>query len=140
MTTKKILLIIVGILGVLGLLVVLFVVGIGWFVFRTIGTSEAADTARAYLRASEPLKRDIGEVKDFGSLVSGELSRQDASGEATLHLKVIGERKTVNAIVELSHRSNRGWRVTAASYESGGRTIDLVSPYESDPEPSPPPN
>ena len=140
MTTKKLLLIIAGILGVLGLLVVLFVVGIGWFVFRTIGTSEAADTARAYLRANETLKRDIGEVKDFGSLVSGELSRQDASGEATLHLKVIGERKTVNATVELSHRSNRGWRVTAASYESGGRTIDLMSPYETDPQPSLPPN
>ena len=140
MSTKKIVLIIAGILGVLGLLVVLFAVGIGWFVFRTIGNSEAADAARAYLRTNETLKRDIGEVKDFGSLVSGELSRQGADGEATLHLKVNGEKKSVNATVELSYRSNRGWRVTAASYESDGRTIDLISAYEPEPEPSPSPD
>jgi hypothetical protein len=140
MSTKKIVLIVAGILGVFGLLVVLFVVGIGWFVFRTIGNSEAADAARSYLRTNETLKRDIGEVKDFGSLVSGELSRQGASGEATLHLKVNGEKKTVNATVELSYRSNRGWRVTAASYESEGRTIDLISAYEPEPEPSPSPD
>ena len=48
MSTKKIVLIVVGILGVLALLGVLFVVGIGWFVFSTISNSEAAETARTY--------------------------------------------------------------------------------------------
>jgi len=134
MTTKKIVLIVVGIVVVLGLIVALFAAGIGWFVFRTIGNSEAADTARTYLRTNETLKRDIGEVKDFGSFVTGNINVQNQNGEATLNLKVYGERKTVNATVDLSFRSNRNWRVTGASYESDGRTIQLMAPYDAAPE------
>ena len=130
MSTKKILLIIAGVLGVLALIVALFVVAIGWFVFRTIGNSEAAETARTFLRSNEQLKQDIGEVKDFGSFVTGQINVQNANGEASLHFKVIGERKTVNATVDLSYRSNRNWRVTGASYERDGQTIDLMRPYE----------
>lgn len=136
MSTKKIILIAAGILGALLLIVVLFVVAIGWFVFRTIGNSEAADTARTFLRNNEQLKQDIGEVKDFGSFVTGQVNVQNANGEASLHFKVIGERKTVNASVDLSYRSNRNWRVTGASYERDGQTVDLMRPYE-EPAPSP---
>ena len=136
MSTKKIILIIAGVLGVLALIVALFVVAIGWFVFRTIGNSEAAETARTFLRSNEQLKQDIGEVKDFGSFVTGQINVQNANGEASLHIKVIGERKTVNATVDLSYRSNRNWRVTGASYERDGQTIDLMRPYE-EPAPSP---
>jgi len=130
MTTKKIILIIAGILGVLLLVVAVFVGVITWFVFHTIGTSEAAETARTYLRNNEALKQDIGEVKDFGSFVTGNINVQNSDGEATLHLKVIGEKRTVNATVDLSYRSNRNWRVTGASYERDGQTIDLMKPYE----------
>jgi glutamate/tyrosine decarboxylase-like PLP-dependent enzyme len=130
MSTKKIILIIAGILGVLLLVVAVFVGAITWFVFHTIGTSEAADTARTYLRNNEALKQDIGEVKDFGSFVTGNINVQNSDGEATLHIKVIGERKVVNATVDLSYRSNRNWRVTGARYERDGQTIDLMKPYE----------
>ncbi len=130
MSTKKIILIIAGIVGVLALIVALFVVAIGWFVFRTIGNSEAAETARTYLRNNEQLKQDIGEVKDFGSFVTGQVNVHNSDGEATLHFKVIGEKKVVNATVDLSYRSNRNWRVTGASYERDGQTIDLMRPYE----------
>ena len=130
MTTKKIILIIAGILGVLVLVVAVFVGVITWFVFHTIGTSEAAETARTYLRSNEVLKQDIGEMKDFGSFVTGNINVQNSNGEATLHLKVVGEKKTVNATVDLSYRSNRNWRVTGASYERDGQTIDLMKPYE----------
>ncbi len=130
MSTKKIILIIAGIVGVLALIVALFVVAIGWFVFRTIGNSEAAETARTYLRNNEQLKQDIGEVKDFGSFVTGQVNVHNSDGEATLHFKVIGEKKVVNATVDLSYRSNRSWRVTGASYERDGQTIDLMRPYE----------
>jgi ABC-type lipoprotein release transport system permease subunit len=130
MSTRKIILIVAGILGVLVLIVALFVVAIGWFAFRTIGNSEAADTARTYLRNDEQLKQDIGEVKDFGSFVTGQVNVHNTDGEASLHFKVIGERKTVNATVDLSYRSNRNWRVTGASYERDGQTIDLMRPYE----------
>ncbi len=137
MSTKKIVLLIVGVLAAMGLLVALFVGAIVTSVFYTIGNSEAAEAARVYLRSNEKLKSDIGEVKDFGWFISGQVNYQNASGEATLHLKVIGEKKTVNATVDLSYRSNRGWRVTGASYEGDGRTIDLMQPYESAPSSSP---
>ena len=133
MSTKKIVLIVVGILSVLVLLGVLFVVGIGWFVFSTIGNSKAAETARTYLRTNEALKREIGEVKDFGSFVTGNINTQNQSGEATLNLKVYGERKTVNATVSLAYRSNQDWRVTEAFYDDDGRKVFLKAPYDMPP-------
>ena len=139
MTTKKIVLIVLGIFAVLGLIVVLFAGGIVWFTFRTIGNSQAADKARQYLRTNEKLKQDIGEVKDFGSWVTGNINVRNQDGVATLKLKVYGEQKTVNATVDLMYRNNRDWRVTGATYENDGRVVDLMSAYGTEPEPSPPP-
>ena len=133
MSTKKIIAIILGVLGVLALVVALFVGGIFWFVFHTIATSEAAETARTYLRGNEVLKQDIGEVKDFGSFVTGNINVSNGDGEAVLYLKVIGEKQTVNARVDLSYRANRNWRVTGASYPRDGKTIDLMKPYDQSP-------
>ena len=140
MSTKKIILIIAGVLAVLGLIVALFVGGIAWFAFHTIANSEAADTARTFLRNNEILKRDIGEVKDFGWFVTGNINVQNTDGEATLHLKVIGEKRDVNARVDLSYRNNRSWRVTGASYDRDGQTIDLVQGHGPSPTPTPPAN
>jgi len=140
MSTKKIILIIAGILAVLGLIVALFVGSIAWFTFHTIAKSEAAETARTFLRNNEILKQDIGEVKDFGSFVTGNINVQNTDGEATLYLKVYGERRTVNARVDLSYRNNRSWRVTGASYDRDGQDIDLVQGYGPSPTPTPPPN
>ncbi len=137
MSTKKIIAIVLGIVAVLCLIVALFVGAIAWFVFHTIGSSEAADTARTYLRTNEKLKQDIGEVKDFGSLITGNINVSNGDGVATLYIKVYGEKRTVNARVDLSFRSNRNWRVTEASYDRDGQTIDLMKPYESGPTPSP---
>ncbi len=137
MSTKKIVLIIAGIICVLALVVAIFVGGIAWFVFHTIGTSEAADTARTYLRSNGRLKQDIGEVQDFGSFVTGQINVENGDGVATLHLKVIGEKRTVNASVDLSYRENRAWRVTGASYNRDGQDIDLMQGYG---EPGPPSN
>lgn len=132
MTNKKIVVIIVSVVVVLGLLAVLFVGGIAWFALRTMGNSEAAETARTFLRNNEVLKRDIGEVKDFGWLVSGNINTTNGDGTAQLHLKVIGERKEVNATVELIYRSGHPWRVTAASYHNeAGELINLLNPYDS---------
>src|SRR5882672_10685719 len=136
MSTKKIVLIIIGIVAVLCLIVALFVGGIAFFVFHTIGSSDAANTARTYLRNNETLKQDIGEVKDFGSFVTGNINVSNGDGVATLYLKVIGEKRNVNARVDLSYRSNQNWRVTGASYDRDGRTIDLMKPYEQSPPPS----
>ena len=132
MTTKKIVTIIVSIVIVLGFVAVLFVGGIAWFAVHTIGSSEAAETARTFLRNNEVLKRDIGEVKDFGWLITGNINVTNGDGAAQLHLKVIGEQKTVNASVELVFRSGHAWRITAASYRNeAGQTIDLFNPYDS---------
>ena len=135
MSTKKIIAIVLGIVAVICLIVGLFVGGIAFFVFRTISHSEAADTARSYLRNNDKLKQDIGEVKDFGSIVTGNVNVSNGDGVATLYLKVYGEKKTVNARVDLSYRSNRNWRVTDASYDTDGQTIELMQPYA--PAPSP---
>lgn len=139
MSTRKIVLIIVGIVAVLCLIVALFVGGIAFFVFRTISTSEAADTARAYLRTNEKLKQDIGEVKDFGSIVTGNINVSSGDGVARLYIKVYGEKRNVNARVDLSYRNNRSWRVTEASYDRDGQTIELMQPYDTGPPPSPSP-
>ena len=136
MSTKKIILIIAGILGVLALVVALVVGGIAWFAFHTIANSEAAEASRTYLRNNQALKQDIGEVKDFGSFITGNVNVANGDGEATLYLKVIGEKRNVNARVDLSYRSNQNWRVTGASYDRDGRTIDLMKPYEQSPPPS----
>ncbi|MDX6406467.1 MAG: hypothetical protein QOF72_1572 [Blastocatellia bacterium] len=138
MSTKKIILIIAGIMAVLALIVALFVGGIAWFAFHTIANSEAADEARTFLRKNEILKQDIGEVKDFGSFITGNVNVHNTDGEATLNLKVIGEKRNVNATVNLSYRSNRSWRVTGATYDRDGQTIDLVQGYGPPPTPTPP--
>jgi hypothetical protein len=137
MTNKKIVVIIVSIVVVLGLVALFFVGGVAWFALRAMGNSDAAETARAFLRNNEALKRDIGEVKDFGWLVTGNINTTNGDGAAQLSLKVIGERKEVNATVELIYRSGRPWRVTAASYRNEtGETINLLNPYDSPQETS----
>lgn len=131
MTTKKILLIIGGVVIVLGFLVVCFVGAIVGFALYQVGNSEAAARAKDFLRHNEKLKMETGEVKDFGSIVTGSISFHNDNGEATLHLKVIGEKKTVNATVDLILVSGSAWRVSSASYvNSSGHTIDLLDPYE----------
>ena len=140
MSTKKILLVIGCIVLVLGLIVALFVGGIAWFAFHAIGTSEAAETARVYLRNNQVLKQDIGEVKDFGSIVTGNINAQSGDGEATLYLKAIGEKREVKVRVDLSYRNNRSWRVTGASYERDGQTVDLMQGYDPPASPTPPLN
>jgi len=129
MSTRKIILIIAGVVIVLGLIVALFVGGILFFVFRTIGNSEAADTARTYLRNNDKLKQDIGEVKDFGWLVSGNINVTNGDGVATLYLKAKGEKSDADTCVELQYRNNRAWRVTGASYSRDGQTVDLMQAY-----------
>jgi hypothetical protein len=132
MSTKKIVLAVAAVVFVLGLLAALFVGGIAAFAIYTVGNSEATARAQAFLRGSEKLKTDIGEVRDFGSIVTGNVSFQNNNGEATLHLKVIGERKTVNASVDLVYTNGRAWRVNGASYvNTMGQVIDLLDPYDS---------
>lgn len=132
MTTRKIVVIIMSIVAVLGLVVALVVGGIVGAVFYGINNSDAAGVAKEFLRNNEKLKQDIGQVKDFGSFITGNVNITNGDGNAQLNLKVIGERKTVNATVELIFRSGHAWRVTTASYRNeAGETIDLLNPYDS---------
>lgn len=131
MTTKKIVIIVAAVALVIGLIVVVFLGGIIGVAFYSVGRSEAAETARYFLRTNERLKQDIGEIKDFGSFVTGSININNGSGNATINLKVIGERQTVNASVDLVYRNGQPWRVTAASYQNDkGQTIDLHNPDE----------
>ena len=109
MTNKKIVVIIVSVVVVLGLLAALFVGGIAWFALRTMGNSEAAETARTFLRDNEVLKRDIGEVKDFGLAWSPATSHPTAMVPPTAS-QGYGERK----------RGERDCRVIYRNGDSGG--------------------
>ncbi len=132
MTTKKIVLIVGAVVVVLGLLVVVFVGGIAGFALYQVGNSEAALKAKDFLVNNEKLKLETGEVKDFGSIVTGSVSFHDGNGEATVNLKVIGEQKTVNASVHLVLVSASAWRVSSASYVNDtGQTVELLDPYDS---------
>ena len=131
MTTKKIVLIVGGVVLVLAFLVVCFVGVILGLALYSVGNSEAAAKAKDFLRTNEKLKTDIGEVRDFGSIITGSVNFRNDSGEATLHLKVIGARKTVNATVDLVLVQGSTWRVSSASYvNESGQTIDLLDPYD----------
>lgn len=131
MTTKKLIIVIGSILAAAGLLVAIFVGGIVGLAFYSIGKSEAAMTAKTFLKNNEKLKQDIGNVNDFGTFITGSINTKNADGEATLSLKVIGEKRTIHATVILMYRSNRAWRVTDASYVNGnGQTVKLLDAYE----------
>lgn len=130
MTTRKIVLIVGAIVVVIGLLVLVFVGGIVGFAIYTVGKSEAATTAKEFLRNNAALKQDIGEVEDFGTIITGSINVQNDNGVATLNLKVIGSRKTVNATVDLAYTQGRAWRVSSASYVNDrGESVNLLDPY-----------
>lgn len=135
MTTKKLLVIIFGILGALALLVALFAGAIIGLTFYAIGHSEAASTAKAFLKQSEKLKEDVGEVRDFGTFVTGSVNAEGSEGTATLNLKVIGSRRNVNASVSMVYTQGRAWRVAAASYvNEAGQTVPLLDRYDDSPQ------
>ena len=132
MTTKKILLMVGGVVVVLTFVVVLFVVGILGFALYQVGNSQAAVKAKDFLRSSEKLKTDIGEIKDFGNIITANVNLQNGNNETTLNLEVIGEQKTVVAKVDMVLVSGGNWRVGSASYvNASGQTIDLLNPYAS---------
>ena len=132
MTTKKIVLIVAGVVVVLAFVVFLFVGGIVGFALYQLANSEAAARAQDFLRNSPKLRQDIGDVKDFGSIVTGGINLSGGSGRATINLKVIGEKKTVNASVDLVLVSGSTWRVSSASYvNDSGQRINLLDPFDS---------
>lgn len=134
MSTKKVLIIVAALVAALGLLITLFVGGVLGVVFYSIGSSEAADTAKTFLRTNERLKRDIGEVRDFGYFPTGSIKTEGAAGDASLTLKTIGARKTVSATVLMAYRSGREWRVVDAFYESdAGERVALTSNFDDPP-------
>ena len=132
MTAKKLVFLIGGIMVGFVVLVGVFVGAIILFALYSFGTSDAAVTAKDFLRSNQQLKQEIGDVEGFGTFVSGNVSISNGNGTATVGLKVIGQKHTVNATVELLYLSGRPWRVTSASYKNeAGRTVDLLNPYDS---------
>ncbi|MDQ3685663.1 MAG: cytochrome c oxidase assembly factor Coa1 family protein [Acidobacteriota bacterium] len=133
MTPKRIALIVGGVLAVVVLLVALFAGAIVSVALYAVGHSDAAETAKNFLRSNEKLKADVGEVKDFGWLVTGNTVANSADGNASLNFKVIGEKRNVNASVHLFYKEGKAWRVAGATYQNGsGRTVELLDKYESD--------
>jgi hypothetical protein len=139
MSNRKIVLIIVGIVVTITIVFLIFVGGIVGVALYSVSNSEAANTARNFLKNSEKLRADIGEVKDFGSIVTGSVNINNESGQATVNIKVIGANETVNASVDMVFIHGREWRVVSASYvNNSGQTIHLQDPYDSKLLTSPP--
>ena len=131
MTTKKIMLIVGGVVVALAVVAASFVVAIVGLGLYGVRNSASAEKAKDYLRRNEKLKQDIGEVKEFGTIVPAKINFDNGSNEVSLKLKVIGENKTVNATVDLVLVQGNAWRVTSASYiNTLGQTIPLLDPYE----------
>ena len=131
MTTRKIVLVVGAVVGTVALLIVVFVGGIAGILFYSIGNSDAATVARDFLRKNEKLKQDIGEVKDFGKFITGNIDVAEGNGVANLQLSVEGEKKTVNASVNLMYSNGGQWRVIEASYKNdSGATVDLLDAYD----------
>ena len=131
MIKKKSVFIAGGVLVALALLTTIFIVVIVFLGFYTVKNSESAEKAQDYLRRSEKLKQDIGEVQKFGNIVTAAINDRNGNSEVTLKLKVFGERKTVNATVDLMLVQGNAWRVTSASYvNSNGQTVKLLDPYD----------
>jgi Cytochrome oxidase complex assembly protein 1 len=131
MTAKKIVQIVGSVLVALTVLLLAFLLAIVGFGLYTVKNSESAEKAKAYLRSSEKLKQDIGEVKEFGNIVTASINDRNGNSEVSLKLKVFGERKTVNASVDLILVQGNAWRVTSASYvNSSGQKIALLDPYD----------
>ena len=131
MTKKKIVLVVGGMLAVLAVVILVFILGIFFLGFYTVKNSESAEKAKAYLRTNEKLKQDIGEVQNFGNIVTGAINDRNGDSEVTLKLKVFGARKTVNATVNLMLVQSNTWRVTSASYvDANGEKINLLDPYD----------
>jgi hypothetical protein len=130
MTTRRAILSIVAVIGALLLLVVIFVAGLFGIASYQVSNSDAAARAKDFLRSNEKLKSDIGSIKSFGSLVDGSINV--VTNEASLKLKVEGERTTVTASVNLVFLYGNTWRVSSASYvNSAGKTVSLLDPYDS---------
>src|SRR5207248_7824238 len=130
MSNTKLFLLVGGLIAGLCLLILLFVGAIAGTVLYSIGHSEAAATAKAFLKRNEILKRDIGEVRDFGWLISGQINAQGTDGVATLRLKAIGAQRSAWTIVQLAYRNGGIWRVVGAWYVNAeGRTVTLLDPY-----------
>lgn len=124
-------LIIGGVLAGLTVLTLIFVLAVVFLGLYTVKNSDSAEKAKDYLRNNEKLKQDIGEVQNFGSIVTASINDRNGNNEVSFKLKVIGERKTVNATVDLMLVQGNAWRVTSASYvNSSGQKIPLLDPYE----------
>jgi archaellum component FlaG (FlaF/FlaG flagellin family) len=131
MNTKKVVFAVGTVLGVLAVLTAIFFVAIVFLGLYTVKNSESAEKAKTYLKNNEKLKQDVGEIKNFGNIVMASINERNGNTEVTMKLKVFGERKTVNATVNLMLVQGNAWRVTSASYvNSNGQTISLLDPYD----------
>jgi membrane-bound ClpP family serine protease len=120
MITKKSVFVVGGVLVALALLTTIFIVVIVLFGLYTVKNSESAEKAKTYLRSNEKLKQDIGEVQNFGNIVTAAINDRNGNSEVTLKLKV-----------DLILVQGYAWRVTSASYvNSNGQTIPLLDPYD----------
>ncbi len=109
------------------------VISIGFHFFvgsmiSSMGHTEAAETAKEFLRQNRKLKDFTGELRESPSFVGGKINANDAGGEAYLSFEVEGERKEVTANVSLRSQNKGNWQIADADYiDDAGETVDLLN-------------
>ena len=86
------------------------------FVFSLIKQSDAYKTAVIHIEKNEVLREEIGGIKDYGIIPSGNINTSNGKGNARLEITVIGEEKEVEVTVILTKESQGEWEVKDLYY------------------------
>ena len=87
-----------------------------FFVFSTIKQTNAYKTAINHIEKNEMLLKEIGDIKDYGTMPGGNISITNNRGEAHLQITVVGEEKEVEVTVSLTKEPGEEWKVIDLHY------------------------
>jgi hypothetical protein len=73
-------------------------------------SSDAYKVAVLDIQKNEEIKREIGEVKSFGSFPKGSIEIQNGLGQAGLQITVFGKKKEMDITVNLIKERDSIWK------------------------------
>jgi uncharacterized RDD family membrane protein YckC len=95
----------------------LFGIGIAFFTFIFLFTGSAMKSSDAYkvavseIEQNEEIISEIGGIKDYGMMPTGNINISNGLGKAQLQIKVIGNDKDLNVGVYLTKEPNGEWEL-----------------------------
>jgi uncharacterized RDD family membrane protein YckC len=95
----------------------LFGIGIAFFTFTFLFAGSAMKNSDAYkvaiseIEQNKEILSEIGGIKDYGMMPTGNVNISNGYGEAQLNIKVIGNDKDLNVGVYLTKEPNGEWKL-----------------------------